>query len=128
MVWRVTTYGSWIVIDDHFFFYSLFSLSNQVKCMIVLFFLSISVLILLVYYFVLIPFIEVFSFFNLVLQLQFLVCFVFHFGPYSFDFWFLIFFLCSFVKVYFAFNFIFQSKFLLFFFQFDPHFFDWFFL
>jgi hypothetical protein len=39
------------------------------------------VLILVISYFVLIPFIEVFLVFNLVLQLQFLICFVLLFGP-----------------------------------------------
>ena len=58
------------------------------------------------------------NFFNLVLQLQFLIFFVFHLSPY---FLFYFFFLDPFVKVFLALNFILQSIFLLFyfFFQFD---------
>jgi hypothetical protein len=55
--WR----GGQIVTDDHFF--PFFSLFCQVKCMVVFFFFSISILILLVSYFVLIHFIEVLVFF-----------------------------------------------------------------
>jgi len=63
---------------DLFLFFSFLSLSWQLKCTIVLFvcYFSISVLILWISYFVLIPFIEVF-FFNFVIQLQFLICFIF---------------------------------------------------
>jgi hypothetical protein len=53
---------------------------------------SISVPIVWISYFVLILFIEVF-FFNFVLQLEFLICFVFHFSPHSFLFFILFLFL-----------------------------------
>jgi len=65
--------------------------------------------------FILIHFIKVLFVFNLVIQLQFLIWYFFHFGPYYF-----IFFLNPFVKVLLILNFILQSKFILFyFFQFD---------
>jgi len=45
---------------------------------------SISVFILLICYFVSFLFIEVFIIFNLVFQLQFLICLIFHLGSYFF--------------------------------------------
>ena len=48
-------------------------------------------------------------FFNLVLQLQFFICFIFYFDPYFFKK-----ILAAFVKVFLVFNFIIQSKFFCF--------------
>ena len=71
--------------------------------MYTIFYFAISVFILLISYFVPFLFIKVFILFNLVLQLQFLICLVFHFGPHFF----LIsnFILGTFVEVFFFFQF-----------------------
>jgi hypothetical protein len=86
------------------------------------FYFSISVLILLISYFIPFLFKQVFIFLNLVIQLQFLICLVFHFGPL-----FLIFLILSLaLLLIFFFNFILQSNFLLLLlllFYFNPYFF-----
>jgi hypothetical protein len=120
MVWHMTAYGSLIVNNDRFFF--LFSLLPGKGHDCSFFFFSISVLILLIFYYVFFSFIEVF--FNLVIQLQFLICFVFHFGLF-----FLIVFLDSFVKGFFDFQFHHSIKvFVVLLFSFWPLFFWFFFL
>jgi hypothetical protein len=65
-----------------------FSLFEHVMYTTVLFisYFSISVFVLFISYFVSFPFINVFILFNLVLQLQFLICLVFHFGPHLLKF------------------------------------------
>ena len=115
---RMVVWLSTMIVS--FFF---FSLSYQVKGTIALFFFSISVLILLIFYYVFFSFIEVF--FNLVIQLQFLICFVFHFGLYFF----FIVFLDSFVKGFFDFQFHHSIKvFVVLLFSLWPLFFWFFFL
>ena len=91
-------------------FFSFFSLSFQVKCMIVSFFFFFSFsphsfIFLFDFY----SFYKSLNFFNLVIQLQFLIYFVFQLSPYFF-------FLGPFVKFFLALNFILQSIFLLFYF------------
>lgn len=76
-----------IVAGDHLFlFFSFFYFSWQLRYIIVFFvvWFSISTIILLIFYFVLIRCID--FFFNLAIQLQFLMCFIFHFSHYSFNF------------------------------------------
>jgi hypothetical protein len=69
------------------FFFLLFSLlTDNVHHCLLCFYFSISALILLVSYSIHFSFIEVFVLFNLVLQLQFLICLVFHFGPHFLKF------------------------------------------
>ena len=72
---------------DLFLFFSFLSLSWQLKCTIVLFvcYFSISVLILWISYFVLIPFIEVF-FFQFCHSITISYMFYFHFSPHFFNF------------------------------------------
>jgi hypothetical protein len=78
--WRVTDYGGRTPMV--IWFPSLFSLSWYVMYIIVLFvfYFLILVCILLICSFIPFSFIEIFILFNLVLQLQFLICLVFHFG------------------------------------------------
>jgi hypothetical protein len=69
------------------FFPFLFSLlTDKIIFILFVFCFLISVLILLIFYFILIPFIDFFLFCNLVIQLHFLICFIFNFSPHSFNF------------------------------------------
>jgi hypothetical protein len=111
--WRVATDGCRIAIDSRLIYFSFFSLSWHVRYTIVLFisYFSISVFILLISYFVPFSFIEFFIIFNLVFQLQFLICLIFHFDPHFSKF--LILSLALFLKFFFPFNSIIKTKFVL---------------
>jgi len=102
-----------IVAGDHLFlFFSFFYFSWQLRYIIVFFvvWFSISTIILLIFYFVLIRCID--FFFNLAIQLQFLMCFIFHFSHYSFNFSFHFIVLVLILLIYLFFNLFLQLWFL----------------
>jgi len=117
MMWHITAYGARIIVSDCFFFISFFSLSCQIKCTIVLFVFafSISVLILLISYFILIPFIKSFVCFRFSHSIKISHMFFFSFrSP---------FFMAFLLKFYWLSILSFNQSFLFFFFQFQSSFF-----
>ena len=88
--WHVAAYNSRIVADGRLIFYPLFSLSWHIMYNIVLFvsYFSISVLFLLISYFIIFLFIEVFFCFQLSPSITIPYMFFLNFSPHSFNLWF----------------------------------------